>query len=77
LTIIIREPIAQRSFGEWSMGFCSVSPEKLSGIPGLNDFFLKGLSFTELDPGRAKKLLSAYSEGRWRPKRPGAMWIAS
>ena len=39
LTPIIREPIAARSFGNWSMGFSSVSPEKLRKVPGLNDFF--------------------------------------
>jgi hypothetical protein len=74
LTMIIREPIAERSFEAWTMGFSSVSPEKLRKIPGLNDFFQKGSSFIELDAGRAKKLLSAFTEGRWRPKHIGATW---
>jgi hypothetical protein len=77
LTLIIKEPIAERSFGDWSMGFSSVSPEKLRKVPGLNDFFQKGRSFTELDAGRAKKLLIAFSEGRWRPKHLGAKWTAA
>jgi hypothetical protein len=77
LTMIIREPIAERSFADWSMGFSSVSREKLSKIPGLNDFFQKGSSFTDLDAGRAKKLLSAFVEGRWRPKHLGAKWTAA
>jgi len=72
VTLIIREPIPGRAFGEWTMGFASVSQEKLRKIPGLNDFFRKGSSFTELDAGRAKKLLSAFVEGRWRPKHLGA-----
>jgi hypothetical protein len=72
LTMIIREPIAERSFDGWTMGFSSVSPEKLRKIPGLNDFFQKGSSFTDLDAGRAKKLLAAFAEGRWRPKHLGA-----
>ena len=72
VTLIIREPIPERSFGGWTMGFSSVSPEKLREIPGLNDFFGKGSSFTELDAGRAKKLLSAFVGGRWRPKHLGA-----
>jgi hypothetical protein len=29
LTVIIREPIAERSFAGWTMGFASVSAEKL------------------------------------------------
>jgi hypothetical protein len=77
LTVIIREPIAERSFADWSMGFSSVSPEKLRKVAGLNDFFQKGSCFTELDAGRAKKLLSAFSEGRWRPKHLGATWTAA
>jgi hypothetical protein len=77
LTVIIREPIAERSFGDWSMGFSSVSPEKLRKVPGLNDFFQKGSCFTDLDSGRAKKLLSAFSEGRWRPKHLGAACTAA
>jgi len=72
LTNIIREPIPERQFAGWTMGFSSVSPENLRKIPGLNDFFKKGSSFTELDAGRAKKLLCAFAEGRWRPKHLGA-----
>jgi hypothetical protein len=77
LTIIIREPIAERAFADWTMGFASVSPEKLRKIPGLNDFFRGGCCFTDLDSGRAKKLLAAFSEGRWRPKHLGAKWTAA
>jgi hypothetical protein len=68
VTLILREPIATRSFSEWSMGFSGVSPGMLREVPGLNDFFRKGSSFTELDAGRAKKLLVAFLEGYWRPK---------
>jgi hypothetical protein len=72
VTAIIREPIAERAFAGWTMGFASVSPEKLRKIPGLNDFFKEGSCFTELDSGRAKKLLAAFAVGRWRPKDLGA-----
>jgi hypothetical protein len=74
VTLIIREPIAKRSFAEWSMGFSGVSQAELRKIPGFNDFFRKGSSFTELNAGRAKKLLVAFSEGSWRPKHLGATW---
>jgi hypothetical protein len=77
LTIIIREPIAERAFAEWTMGFASVSPEKLRKVLGLNDFFRGGSCFTELDSGRAKMLLAAFAEGRWRPKHLGAKWTAA
>jgi len=72
LTTIIREPIAKRSFKEWTMGFSSVSPEELKRVAGLNDFFKAHSCLTELDAGRAKKLLAAFAEGRWRAKTLGA-----
>jgi hypothetical protein len=68
LTLIIKEPIAQRSFGDWSMGFADVSPEELEKVEGLNDFFHDGSCFAQLDAGRAKKLLAAFADGRWRAK---------
>jgi hypothetical protein len=74
LTTIIREPIMKRSFEEWTMGFSSTSPEKLRRVPGLNDFFQTGSCFTELDANRAKKLLAAFAEGRWRAKIMGARY---
>jgi Sensors of blue-light using FAD len=71
-TLIIKEPIARRSFGNWSMGFSHVSPEELTNIAGLNDFFHAGSCFTQLDVGRAKKLLAAFAGGSWRTKRAKA-----
>jgi blue light- and temperature-responsive anti-repressor len=65
---IIREPIAKRAFGEWTMGFTQVSAAELDEIVGANDFFEGGSSFSEVSPGRAKKLLAAFREGRWRSR---------
>ncbi|MBA3696190.1 MAG: BLUF domain-containing protein [Methylotenera sp.] len=68
VTKIIQEPIAQRSFGDWTMGYSEVSSAELETIEGLNDFFRQGSSLTNLDSGRAKKLLSAFAQGRWRAR---------
>lgn len=68
VTKIIHEPIAQRAFGDWTMGFSEVDPSELASIEGLNDFFQQGASLTDLQPGRAKKLLSAFAQGRWRAR---------
>lgn len=65
---IIHEPIHSRSFDEWTMGYSSVSTEEVEEIIGQNDFFNEGESFTQLDQGRAKKLLMAFKGGRWRSK---------
>jgi len=64
--LIVREPIAVRSFADWSMGFASVTSKDVAGIIGSNDFFQKKTCFYQLNAGRAKKLLAAFADGRWR-----------
>lgn len=73
LTVILREPIARRSFGDWTMGYASVTPQELDSIVGTNDFFTAGESFDRLGPGRAKKLLAAFKHGRWRTSLTGTV----
>jgi hypothetical protein len=63
---IILEPIAKRDFAAWTMGCPTLSAGQLAQIPGLNDFFTRGESYLELGEGRAKTLLKAFTEGRWR-----------
>lgn len=63
---IIKEPIPHRAFKDWSMGFTEATAEELSHVEGLNDFFQQGHSFIDIDPGRAKKLLTAFTQGFWR-----------
>jgi blue light- and temperature-responsive anti-repressor len=65
---IIREPIAKRAFAEWTMGLGGANAQELDEIVGLNDFFTTGNSFQGTSPGRAKKLLDAFRQGRWRSK---------
>lgn len=69
LTLIIREPIFERSFGEWTMGFEKLDREEAADMIGENDFFASASCVAELTPGRAKKLLSAFRSGRWRAER--------
>jgi len=66
ITKIINEPIAERAFAEWTMGYGDVSVGELSSIDGLNDFFRGGSCLHELDNGRTRKLLNAFAKGRWR-----------
>lgn len=70
-TMIIREPIARRAFGDWTMGFAEIDAPELANIEGLNDFFHPGVSLTGLQPGRASKLLDAFVQGRWRARLEG------
>ena len=63
---IIFEPIATRSFAAWTMGFPKITSKELATIPGLSDFFHHGTSYVELGEGRAKSLLGAFKDGKWR-----------
>ena len=65
---IIRERIARRAFGEWSMGYVTATPRELDAVSGMNDFFTQASCFDLLDAGRAKKLLTAFRVGRWRSR---------
>jgi len=71
VTKIIQEPIAKRAFGDWTMGFTDVDESELESITGFSDFFQNGNSLTSLLSGRAKKLVSAFAEGRWRARLDG------
>jgi hypothetical protein len=72
VTKIVTEAIPSRSFADWTMGFSQVSRKELAQISGTNDFFSGSSCFLGLDSGRAKKLLSAFHEGRWRKTLAGA-----
>jgi hypothetical protein len=71
VTLIIREPIAARDFSEWTMGFSTIDPLEAGQLIGENDFFKSASCVTQLDGGRAKKLLAAFRGGRWRHQRTG------
>jgi EAL domain-containing protein (putative c-di-GMP-specific phosphodiesterase class I) len=68
VTIIIREAIPERAFGDWTMAYSDISPEEADTIIGASDFFGKGASFANLGQGRAKKLLNAFRQGSWRSR---------
>lgn len=77
VTQIIREPIARRHFGEWTMGFSIAGLLDMGEITGENDFFTDASCFTRLDGGRAKKLLQAFGSGRWRADKTGNVPVLS
>jgi hypothetical protein len=71
VTQIIREPIAQRSFAEWSMGFAALQREDARALVGANDFFGSAQCLERINAGRAKKLLVSFRSGRWRTEHTG------
>ena len=66
VTKVILEQIERRAFASWTMGYSKITAKELADIPGLNDFFAQGQSYLELGEGRAKTLLNAFKEGKWR-----------
>jgi hypothetical protein len=76
VTKIVAEAIPGRSFADWTMGFSQISRKELALISGSNDFFSGSSCYLGLDSGRAKKLLSAFREGRWRKTLSGAQIAA-
>jgi hypothetical protein len=68
---IIREPIAFRSFADWTMGFSTLGREEIGPLLGENDYFTDASCLARLGPGRAKKLLQAFQSGSWRSDQTG------
>ncbi|MGE0386260.1 MAG: BLUF domain-containing protein [Gammaproteobacteria bacterium] len=66
VTKITIEPIAERAFAQWSMGYSNIASKELAQIPGLNDFFTRGDSYLNIGESKAKLLLAAFKEGKWR-----------
>ncbi|MGI4830609.1 MAG: BLUF domain-containing protein [Janthinobacterium lividum] len=66
VTTIIQEPIAKRAFSEWTMGYDFVSEQDLEIILDVHGVRGNEHSVGRLKEGRARKLLSAFSEGSWR-----------
>lgn len=69
VTLIIDEPIAKRAFADWSMAYVRAESAELASIEGLEEFGEGGRTLGELGQGRARKLLSAFIDGRWRAQR--------
>ena len=63
---IIEEPIEERAFAEWQMGFFGATRKQLAEIEGLSVFFTHKAAMTEIGTSRATVLLNAFVEGRYR-----------
>jgi hypothetical protein len=58
LIVLLREPIRERSFSTWSMGFKNLSSEKLEGFSE----FLSSTAENDLLQSKAKTLLLSFKE---------------
>lgn len=73
VTLVIREPILERDFGGWTMGFSTVDPLEAGKLLGENDFFNEASCVSRLDAGRAKTLLAGLAKRRWQLERSGML----
>lgn len=63
---LIIEPIEERSFAHWTMGFQHVTPEELASVTGITDFLdRENHGFDAMPANRARRLIEQYREGRW------------
>ena len=67
ITQIICESIPRRTFAGWSMGYLALSRSELTDIVGIPTISTQH-DLASLAEGRAKKLLTAFSRGRWRQR---------
>ena len=66
VTRIIFEPIPRRFFGDSSMTLATLSPAELATMLEEDSPERRAGLLTGLDEGRAKRLLRAFTDGRWR-----------
>ena len=65
VTRIILEAIPRRFFGDSTMNLSTLPPEELAVLLDGRDAPKRDALLAGLDEGRAKKLLRAFSDGRW------------
>lgn len=61
--LLLREPIEQRSFADWTMGYTRVALGELQDATGVNDFFADQSSFADMDSAKVKRLLELFRSG--------------
>ena len=66
ITRIIFEPIPRRYFGDSRMTLATISPRELTEMIQEDDPEKREQMLSGLDEGRAKRLLRAFTDGRWR-----------
>jgi hypothetical protein len=71
MRMILREPIAEREFPEWTMGFEAVAPLEAARLLGEPLLFDSASRVAPIDANSAKTLLSIIGRRRWQADRSG------
>jgi hypothetical protein len=71
MRMILREPIAEREFPEWTMGFETVEPLEAARLLGEPLLFDSASRVPRIESDSAKTLLSIIGRRRWQSDRSG------
>jgi hypothetical protein len=71
MKMILREPIAEREFPEWTMGFEAVAPLEAARLLGELLLFDSVPRVARIESNSAKTLLSIIGRRRWQSDRSG------
>jgi len=71
MRMVLREPIAEREFPEWTMGFEAVAPLEAARLLGEPLLFNSVSRVARIDSNSAKTLLSIIGRRRWQSDRSG------
>lgn len=63
---LVDEPIARRSFGDWSMGSARVVRTELGELAPLRPFLDPAFRYWHCDQAQARALIDAFTTGPWR-----------
>ena len=71
MRLVLREPIAEREFPEWTMGFEAVAPHEAARLLGEPLLFDSVSRVARIESNSAKTLLSIIGRRRWQSDRSG------
>src|ERR1700737_4543279 len=71
MRMVLREPIAEREFPEWTMGFEAVAPHEAARLLGEPLLFDSVSRVARIESNKAKTLLSIIGRRRWQSDRSG------
>lgn len=68
IVLLLRRPITDRSFADWTMGYTRVVLGELEDRMGVNDFFSDRDAFSDLGDAKVEKLLDLFRTGSYRQR---------
>ncbi len=61
VTTILQEPLKERLFPDWTMGYKEIAEEELRNIPGLNNLLLDGLASEDVPSDEVYQHIKQFS----------------